>query len=78
MESELVSIKESSQGCRGNGWQQCCYCLIIQNMITREQESRGCPTSEITNSGLLRNSHRSNESGFLFQFCSWDPERGVI
>lgn len=27
---ELVSIKESSQGCRGNGWQEWWFCLIIQ------------------------------------------------
>lgn len=30
MELELVSIKESSQGCRGNGRQDWWYCLIIQ------------------------------------------------
>lgn len=30
MELELVSIKDSSEGCRGNGQQEWRYCLIIQ------------------------------------------------
>lgn len=30
MELELVSIKDSSEGCRGNGQQELQYCLIIQ------------------------------------------------
>lgn len=74
MELELVSIKESSQGWRGMGGRSAGIAsLFQQNMITRAQESLGSLSSAITNSLLLRgNSHWSNESGFLFQFCSWD------
>lgn len=43
MELELVSIKESSQGCRGNGRQECWYCLIIQ--IGYDYHSAGVPRS---------------------------------
>lgn len=41
MELELVSIKESSQGWRGNGWQECWYCLIIQTKY--DYQSAGVP-----------------------------------
>lgn len=41
MELELVSIKESSQGCSGSGWQECCFCLIIQ--INDDHQRAGAP-----------------------------------
>lgn len=43
MELELVSIKESSQGCRGNGRQEWWYCLIIQ--IGYDYHRAGVPQS---------------------------------
>lgn len=41
MELELMSIKESSQGCSGNGWQECRSCLIIQ--INYDEQRAGVP-----------------------------------
>lgn len=41
MELELVSIKESSQGCSGNGWQECSFCPIIQ--INDDHRGAGVP-----------------------------------
>lgn len=38
---ELVSIKESSQGCRGNGWRQRWRCLIIQ--VKYDEQRAGVP-----------------------------------
>lgn len=43
MELELVSIKDSSQGCRGNGQQEWWYCLIIQ--IGYDYHRAGVPQS---------------------------------
>lgn len=43
MELELVSIKESSQGCRGNGRQKWWYCRIIQ--IGYDYHRAGVPQS---------------------------------
>lgn len=48
-------------------------------MIIGEQESLSCLATEITNSRLLRGYfHWSNESGLLFQFCSWESKQRVI
>ena len=44
MELELVSIKDSSQGCRGNGQQEWWYCLIIQ--IVDDYHREGVPQSK--------------------------------
>lgn len=41
MELELVSITESSQGCSGNGWQECWPGLIIQR--NSDQRRAGVP-----------------------------------
>lgn len=58
MELELVSIKESSQGCRGNGRQEWWYCLIIQ--IGYDYHGAGVPHSRGRASGHC--DHKQGES----------------
>lgn len=67
MELELVSIKDSSQGCRGNGRQEWWYCLIIQIRYDyqRAEDQRESLRAEAELAGHC--DHKQEESSWASQ-----------
>lgn len=63
MELELVSIKGSSQGCRGKGRQEWWHCLIIQ--IGYDYHGAGVPQSRGRAPGHCDHKQGGSLSGLL-------------